>query len=683
MSALQSTTPRADQPARKRKRRTRTKTGCRECRRQHVKCNEGAILPSGRKVACRRCWETDQACFYPFPANGYPASSNGKVVKRAKGDPAPEKTVPDITWERAEDVSEWVGKGDDDEDGDNDTVLAAGPSTSPPVMPPAPSMALPLSMALFAPQSELFDPAVHLPSSPARRAKAHDPATLSPLTPLDSLPLPRSMAAPAWTSVRPAMLRDPMHESSAPVMLRHATTAAAAAASAAAMRDANGSTHTAMVRQLDAAPVPVPPQFMHAHTLIAPPKVIASYTLASLSTSDADRATVSYFELQGCNEVTCVSSHRDNWIFTQLFPRLFQSLSTSSSGPSTPASAVSSNGTPTLRAWLHHSLLHLAYVHRGNVEKDALQSAFFLTQAREHRDRATTALFKAKVLGAEFRSDDYLIGVFLRCMGEILDSGRVQVDATAVLALKSAASSPFHDTLRDLINVYAAIQAACAPATAADALPALEIEEHVQGAEWTERTFGCSRHTVKLMARVSSMVARRAVLLQSGADGSAPGLLLKAEAEALAHDLGDAWDWDERNVAPGSSDRVQRGNLIMRYALRTMLLCEILDTDLADERITSARMRACELVADCDPAKMTGFQWEMTVLAVYTRDPSERVRVRSLIRLALDMSFGPQYRGALDVLDVCWEVLDARGCYENGVAPWREAMAALGRNLWF
>lgn len=121
----------------------------------------------------------------------------------------------------------------------------------------------------------------------------------------------------------------------------------------------------------------------------------------------------------------------------------------------------------------------------------------------------------------------------------------------------------------------------------------------------------------------------------------------------------------------------------MRYALRTMLLCEILDTDLSDERITSARNRACEIVADCDPAMMTGFQWELTVLAVYTRDPVERSRVRSLIRLALDMSFGPQYRGALDVLDVCWEVLDARGGYENGVAPWREAMAALGRNLWF
>lgn len=408
MSALQSTTPRADQPARKRKRRTRTKTGCRECRRQHVKCNEGAILPSGRKVACRRCWETDQACFYPFPANGYPASSNGKVVKRAKGDPAPEKTVPDITWERAEDVSEWVGKGDDDDDENNinDNVLAAGPSTSPPVIPPAASMALPLSMALFAPQSELFDPAVHLPSSPARRgAKARDNMPVSPLTPLEAaspLPLPRSMAAPAWTSVRPAMLRDPMHDSA---MVRHHATAAAVTA---VMPTPNPAAPAAIVlRQPDPAPAPVPPIPRFMHSLIAPPKVIASYTLASLSTSDADRATVSYFELQGCNEVTCVSSHRDNWIFTQLFPRLFQSLSTSS-GPSTPASSLSGSGTPTLRAWLHHSLLHLAYVHRGNVEKDALQSALFLTQAREHRDKATTALFKAKVLGAEFRSDDYL-----------------------------------------------------------------------------------------------------------------------------------------------------------------------------------------------------------------------------------------------------------------------------------
>ncbi|KAL1404948.1 hypothetical protein Q8F55_008560 [Vanrija albida] len=589
MSSVASTTA---PPARKRKRRTRTKTGCRECRRQHVKCNEGAILASGRKVACRRCWETDQACFYPFPANGYPASSNGKrrTGAAAGGEKEP---IPDITWEQAQDVAEWVGKDDDEA------------SASPPVVPPAASMALPLSMALFAPSSELFDPAVHLPPARPRSNRA-----VSPLTPLAALePLPQ-WNNPQWTNVRPASI--------------------------------------------------APPRAVHP---LLPPKSIANYTLASLSTTEADRATVAYFELQGCNEVTCVASHRENWIFTQLFPRLFQTLASPAPSPAgTPTTPGDTAAASPLRAWLHHSLLHLAYVHRGNVERDAVQGAYLRSEGRAHRDKATCALFKAKVLGAEFRSDEYL--------------GRVSVDATAILALKSAASSPFHDTLRDLINVYASIQAACAPSPAADALPVLEVGDSAP-AEWTERTFGCSRATVRLMARVSGMVARRSVLLQSAADSSAPALLLKAEAEALANELGDAWDWDERNVSPGSSDR------IMRYALRTMLLTEILDTPLSDPRLSAARQRACELVADCDPSLMAGFQWEMTVLAVYTADAAARVRIRALIRLALDSSFGPQYTGALDVLDVCWDVLDARGAYEHGVAPWREAMAALGRNLWF
>jgi hypothetical protein len=44
-----------------------------------------------------------------------------------------------------------------------------------------------------------------------------------------------------------------------------------------------------------------------------------------------------------------------------------------------------------------------------------------------------------------------------------------------------------------------------------------------------------------------------------------------------------------------------------------MLLSEVLETDLSDERITRIRAQAIELVADCDPTNLSGFLWPMTV----------------------------------------------------------------------
>lgn len=96
--------PVADPPA-KRKRLTRTRTGCRECRRLHVKCAEGGLLPSGGKGPCRRCWSTDQTCWYPFPAGGYPNSRKRRTGERAKRNVELEER----SWERAEDVGVWVG----------------------------------------------------------------------------------------------------------------------------------------------------------------------------------------------------------------------------------------------------------------------------------------------------------------------------------------------------------------------------------------------------------------------------------------------------------------------------------------------------------------------------------------------------------------------------------------------
>lgn len=250
----------------------------------------------------------------------------------------------------------------------------------------------------------------------------------------------------------------------------------------------------------------------------------------------------------------------------------------------------------------------------------------------------------------------------------MLSSGRIDVHDVAY----DFPTSPLYGSLRDLIATYGIVQFACSPFTAESA-PFELVEAPAQGHDWTAAAFGCSRGALRLLSRVSSMVARRVAILRKGDDGASA--LLTAEASALVRQL-EMPDWD------ASSSRVHRGTMVMRYALRTMLLCEILYTNLDDPRIKANRDAAHELVADCDPSSMTGFQWQLAVLAIYTRELAARERMASLLRLALGMGFGPNYRGTLDVLEVCWDVLDTNGKYEHGIAPWREAMHALGRNLW-
>lgn len=69
------------------------------------------------------------------------------------------------------------------------------------------------------------------------------------------------------------------------------------------------------------------------------------------------------------------------------------------------------------------------------------------------------------------------------------------------------------------------------------------------------------------------------------------------------------------------------------------------------------------------------------ILAIYTRDSSMRNRLQELIHHALTVSFGVGYVGTDEVLALCWEILDTNGAYQNGIAPWREALAASERTI--
>ncbi|KAL1404954.1 hypothetical protein Q8F55_008566 [Vanrija albida] len=533
-------------PPAKRKRLTRARTGCRECRRLHVKCAEGALLAAG-KAACKRCWATDQACWYPSPAGGYPSSR----TRRAGGTRAARNVeLGERSWERAVDVGAWVGasSGSSASPGDGET-----------------------------PYDDAETPEVVSPAPEARRSKA-------PPTP---------WAIASTTGV-------PQHV-------------------------------------FDSAP------------WYAPQPPLATFTLAALSSCADDRAAVAYFELRGCNDITAAARPADNWIHACLLPRLLELLA----------------GGGMMREYAHAALLQLSYAHRANTEAEGERAAVLRAKACAARERGTCALLRARARG-EAGDEEYLVGSFVRCIADVLSCARLELGS-----LPPPASSPLASSLPDLMATYGIVQYACAPLDAVCSAP--ELGEPVAlGTDWTAAAFGCSRAGLRLLARVSGLVRRRSALLRAGGGGEP---LLAAEAAALAAQLASPLD-------EAGPSRVQRGSMVMRHALHTLLLCEVLDVPLDDARLAADRDAAAELVADCDAASMTGFQWQLAVLAIYTPGPEDRERLARLLALALGMGFGPNYRGTRDVLDVCWDVLDARGRYEHGIAPWREAMHALGRNVW-
>ena len=133
-----------------------------------------------------------------------------------------------------------------------------------------------------------------------------------------------------------------------------------------------------------------------------PPPVLNTFTLASLTEEEAARPVVSYFEHEGCNEIVSASKAKHNWIFTQLFPRLFATLTTSPPGKDTVQGLI--------REWLQACLVQISYVHRGNLEPDPGKAYVWRRESDKARQRANYALLRAKVRFPEgqWRTEEYL-----------------------------------------------------------------------------------------------------------------------------------------------------------------------------------------------------------------------------------------------------------------------------------
>lgn len=120
----------------------------------------------------------------------------------------------------------------------------------------------------------------------------------------------------------------------------------------------------------------------------APAIPLSTFTLAALSSATVDRAALSYFEVTGCNEIVAAPNSRSNWIYTVLFPRLYSLLS---------GSRPDHRGEAAVHDFVHHSLLRLSLVHRGNMEQNEEKAAEYKTQAARHRRAAVYATLKARM----------------------------------------------------------------------------------------------------------------------------------------------------------------------------------------------------------------------------------------------------------------------------------------------
>lgn len=334
------------EPPRKRKRHTRTTTGCKQCRVQRVKCPEGPIsATTGRKIICRRCWETDQPCFYPIKG----------MIKRGKSKDR------DDAWERAEDVEEWCpnsGGSDSAHDSqgyqhhyDDREEMAIIDWT-----------ALP-GAHVHGSHSAAFITSVETkPMLPAQHAHI-GPISAAPLTAdaaaIQPLPIDATSAHGAGVHHYPA---------------------------------AYGYTHVDKTPAIDMINYLLNP---------APMNSIDPFSLAAMSQSTGDRAVVSYLESRGCNEIQSATQVKHNWIFSQLFPRLLSVLSA-------PVNADEAGAS--VRDWLHHSLIQLAYVHRGNIDADTTKAWHWRAAAARHRQKAGCAILRAKVRYPErqWQTEEYL-----------------------------------------------------------------------------------------------------------------------------------------------------------------------------------------------------------------------------------------------------------------------------------
>jgi hypothetical protein len=148
-----------------------------------------------------------------------------------------------------------------------------------------------------------------------------------------------------------------------------------------------------------------------------PIRPLRTFSLASLTDSPLKRAAMSYFETRGCAEIIAIDEMDSNWIYTQLFPRVYDLLSDSTltqyGQSSSTRSSQSSQGAISgvlgsndgvrlsarriTREFVHHSLIRLSCVHRVNTERDPGRIQDLRREIVRHGKRAMMAGLQVRV----------------------------------------------------------------------------------------------------------------------------------------------------------------------------------------------------------------------------------------------------------------------------------------------
>lgn len=145
---------------------------------------------------------------------------------------------------------------------------------------------------------------------------------------------------------------------------------------------------------------------------MGPSAPLCTFSLSSIVSQPVEKATMSYFESRGCNEIVAAPDARLNWIYTVLFPRLYDYLCL---GP--PKIGVDL----AIQQYVYHSIVRLGFVHRGNMETDTTRLLHNVTEARRHQEQAALSLYRARVLfnDESWRTEAYLMGFFTSCMADV------------------------------------------------------------------------------------------------------------------------------------------------------------------------------------------------------------------------------------------------------------------------
>lgn len=340
---------------RKRKRHTRVTTGCRACRQARVKCPEGGDTAQGKRIKCKRCWEGDVACFYPSTASG-------------KG-----RRLSDDGWTQAEEVEEWREK-----------ACCSPARTQVVIRQPTPEQATLTNLGAGA---SMGTPAFDWESflSTAIDHSIQDQ--------LPSFPLPGTSSSTGHlTEISEHNLIDFTLSTPTPIVT-------------VPQCSHSSDPFPLAPHKASASVLGISPQVLHRALNPSPARMLNTFTLASFSSTSGDQTAVSYFESQGCNEIVAAPKSKHNWIFTELFPRLFALFSLASG--TVPARGEVDH---TIRQWLHHCLLQLSFVHRANVESDDTRALYWRTEADKHRQMASYQVLRAKVRFTQnsWKTEEYL-----------------------------------------------------------------------------------------------------------------------------------------------------------------------------------------------------------------------------------------------------------------------------------